>query len=513
MDDHEEAPEFGTSESGADPWSAFLPGQEFVPTYLTSRFAAQYRVIVEVLLARQDTSLTGLSFDEVTTGVRARLTERVPAEAVDRLMSPDVLHLDTRMDSLVQWQVVTRWQEPARTGEDFLRRRDRYQLTPRAAALHAFWSSTDDAEEAAGDLTLAPRAIHERLSAFAESVQQARYITAATEFQQIGAMHQAMATAARGWQRTLAHALSGGPDADKQDELWHTLRAYIGMWGEQVDVHSPRIAGLLHELDPLLTTEVWRACVRASVDGDLDDQDLADQIQRWRHTWEALGSWFGGPNGQARKLRRQLRDLVAPWARTMRILLDTGGAVTRRSELLTLATAIERAPDDESAWRIWDGAVGAFSARHLLLAAESAEDDDFGWSQAPPAPITARFREHAARAAVGRRSKIPDYSQGKNAARRARLAAEAARNGAEAQLRQRSGTQLANWGEVSDAELDLLLELLGMVMRAPSHSSMTGDGRWRITLRKPSSPHETTAVRAPAGSLVTVNWHFQMEPA
>ena len=50
----------------------------------------------------------------------------------------------------------------ARSGEDFLRRRDRDQLTPRAASLHAFWMSSDDGEEAAGDLTLAPRAIHDR---------------------------------------------------------------------------------------------------------------------------------------------------------------------------------------------------------------------------------------------------------------------------------------------------------------------------------------------------------------
>ena len=68
--DHDEMPE---TEAVADPWSALLPGQELVPAYLTSRFAAQYRVIVDVLLAEQDTSLTGLSFDEVAAGVRVRL--------------------------------------------------------------------------------------------------------------------------------------------------------------------------------------------------------------------------------------------------------------------------------------------------------------------------------------------------------------------------------------------------------------------------------------------------------
>lgn len=507
--DHDEMPE---TEALADPWSALLPGQELVPAYLTSRFAAQYRVIVDVLLAEQDTSLTGLSYDEVAAGVRARLAGQVLADAVDRLLAPEVLHLDARLERLVQWRVLTRWQEPARSGEDFLRRRDRYQLTPRAAGLHVFWSSVDDTEEAAGDLTLAPRAIHERLVAFAESIRQAVYTDAATEFQQVGAMHLAMATAARGWQRTLAHALSGGPDQAKQDLLWQTLRSYIGMWGEQVDVHTPRIAELVVELDPLLTPDVWRACVRAALD-TADDEVVASQARRWEHTWEALGSWFGGADSQARKLRRQLRDLVAPWARNMNLLLDTGGAVTRRVELLALAVAIERAPDDEGAWRIWDTAVGAFSARHLLLAPDSADDSDLSWINAPSAPVTARFREQGARAAVGRRAQIPDYSTGKSAARRARLAAQAARSGAEAALRQRSGTHLADWGEITDAELNLLLEFIGVVRRTQSESAVTGDGRWRVTLRRPPQAHDTTSLRADSGSMTTLNWYFGMEPA
>ena len=133
-----------------------------------------------------------------------------------------------------------------------------------------------------------------------------------TEFQQISALHQAMATTARGWQRTLAHALSGGPDPAKQDLLWTTLRSYIGMWGEQLDVHSPAIAELMRELEPLLTAEVWRACVRAAVDTDMDDELAAAQAQRWVSTWHALAGWFGGRDSQARRLRRQLRDLVSP---------------------------------------------------------------------------------------------------------------------------------------------------------------------------------------------------------
>jgi uncharacterized protein (TIGR02677 family) len=507
-------------EGPEDPWSAYLPGQEHVPAYLVSRYAAQYRAIVEVLLAEQDTSLTGLSYDEVAIALRAYLVQRVPPDAVTALLDPQVLHLDARLERLERWHVVIRWQEPARTGEDFLRRRDRYQLTPIAARLHSFWSQADDTEEAAADLTLAPRAIHDRMVCFAKAIRAADYRTAAAEFQQISTVHQAMATAARTWQRTLAHAMSGSPDLSKQNLLWTTLQSYIGMWGEQVDVHSPRISDLLGELGTHLTPEVWRACVRSALADDAADELVVTQARRWAHTWDALGSWFSGTDGQARRLRRQLRDLVAPWARNMHILMDTGGAVTRRAELLQLATAIEHAPDESTAWRIWDTATGAFSARHLLLPADSADDHCLSWALAPPAPITARFREQGTRAAIGRRTKIPDYSAGKAAARRTRLAALAARSEAEASLRQRSGTNLARWGEISEAELDLLLEFLGVTRRASTGmgwhsptSSVTADGRWRITLRPPQRPDETTTLRNSRGRLITLDWYFEMEPA
>jgi hypothetical protein len=64
-----------------------LPGAETVPTYLVSRFAAHYRVVVEVLLAAQDTSLTGMSFDGINRAVREHLLDRLGAESADELLT------------------------------------------------------------------------------------------------------------------------------------------------------------------------------------------------------------------------------------------------------------------------------------------------------------------------------------------------------------------------------------------------------------------------------------------
>src|SRR3981081_4457590 len=142
------------------------------------------------------------------------------------------------------------------------------------------------------------------------------------------------------------------------------------MWGEQVDVHTPMIGATIQELEPALSPEVWEACARSALSESAPDELVRAQSERWMRTWGALDTWFGPSHGQARRLRRQLRDVVSPWARNMGILMDTGGAVTRRAEVLRLATAIERAASDDEAWRIWDAALGAFSCRHLLLPAD-----------------------------------------------------------------------------------------------------------------------------------------------
>lgn len=109
-------------------------------------------------------------------------------------------HLDNRLERLKQLRVVKRWQ-PARTGEDFLRRRVRHQLTPAAASLHTFWSALAEAEDAASDLTLASRAVHDRLTGFADALRPGQYASEATEFQVVTTLHQAMAKSARSWQR------------------------------------------------------------------------------------------------------------------------------------------------------------------------------------------------------------------------------------------------------------------------------------------------------------------------
>ena len=104
-----------------------------------------------------------------------------------------------------------------------------------------------------------------------------------------------------------------------------------------------------------------------------------------------------------------------------------------------------------------------------------------------------------------------DYEMARAGSRSETIAV--ARAEAEAALRQRSGTHLAGWESLSEAELDLLLEFLAIARADGSdRSGVTGDGRWRVTLGAPAGEPSTATLPSPRGRLVTINWRFELEP-
>ena len=136
------------------------------------------------------------------------------------------------------------------------------------------------------------------------------------------------------------------------------------------------------------------------------------------------------------------------------------------------------------------------------------------WADAPRAPVTARFREQGWKAAVGRRPAPRDFSGGRLVARRARVAALAARSEAEASLHRRSGTRMSTWDGVSQPELDFVLELFGVARGTTAgagRTAVTADGRWRV-LTPPDDGIRTAVLRSPTGRLVVADCRFELEP-
>jgi hypothetical protein len=344
-------------------------------TYLTAPYAAQYRLIVDVLLDQQQHSLTGIAHVVLEDLVGALLAARHPSVAASLLA--DGFDFDARMRSLVEWGVVVQWQDRqdrlARR-EDFSANAHRYQLTAQAAALHRAVAVLGADEAAQVAATLAPQVLAGLLDKLAElllmpdvAAQVAAHgaPTAVPEvWATITPTLQGMARAAASWQARLAGALAGAPDETKDAVLQDTIRRYVEMWGAGIDQVGDAIVERCGQLSGL-SDQTWRTCAVAALGAEAEEGRLAEYIADIHATLATLHAWFAGPASQSRRLRRQIRDTIVPMIRGQRMLAAVGGRVSRRAELLGLAARLERAQTDEAAWDIWCSSTGLFSARHL----------------------------------------------------------------------------------------------------------------------------------------------------
>ena len=352
----------------ADAWElAGFPGRLNVAAYLTAdQLAAQYRVLVDVLLDAQEHSLTGVGRDDLLTAVRERIAAATDSATAERLTDPDVFDLDKRMQALNQWGVVIRWQDKAKTEADFIRTRDRFQLTSEAADLHRWLRrKIDEDAVATSAAAFAPAIIAERLDETVAALAGRDHARAAQAWAQVRTTLKDMAEAASIWQSRMASALAGAPDEEKMRRLRETLMAYVTVWGAGVDSYSPRIRTGLRRLRAEVAAEDWRAMALTGLDAAAAEETIQAIAQGNVDSTEVLAVWFGENRGQALRLRRQVRDAVTPLLRGSRALLATGGRVTRRAELLRIASAVESAASDDEAWHVWCAATGLWSARHL----------------------------------------------------------------------------------------------------------------------------------------------------
>jgi hypothetical protein len=247
---------------GADAWElAGFPGRLKVAAYLTAdQVAAQYRVLVDVLLDAQEHSLTGVGRDELLVAVRERIAAATDAQTAERLTSPEVFDFDARMKALQDWGAVIRWQDKAKTEADFIRTRDRFQLTSEAADLHRWLRRRIDEDAVATSAAaFAPAIIADRLDGTIGALGDRDHAGAAQAWAQVRTTLKDMAEAASIWQSRMASALAGSPDEEKLRRLRETLLAYVTVWGAGVDSYSPRIRASIGQLSECVTDDDWRA--------------------------------------------------------------------------------------------------------------------------------------------------------------------------------------------------------------------------------------------------------------
>ncbi len=485
--------------SAPSPWQLLsLPGTLAAASYLAGPLAKQYRLIVDILDDERTHSLTGVGHDELEALVRGRLPDD---DARNLLVDLD---LNARMRQLVDWGTCESWQDRAESQQDFLRNRHRYQLTEAGSSLNAAARRIDaDLGSTSTAVLLAPATIVERIAATLSALDGDSPARASQEFAQVQTTLDAMGMAASDWQSRLAAALGGTPTEQKISRLLETILAYVEAWGSGVDAWTGDIRAGLPRLQAL-PDGTWRAMALARLGAEAPEATLSDAVDEMRTAVGTLSTWFAGERPQAHRLRLQIRDAVTPVLRGHRALLAVGGTVSRKADLLRLATAIERAQGDEDAWRLWCAATGLYSARHTTWETPdvTAGPQTSTWD-APPAPISRRLRTQGARALSGRATRIVDTSAARAEARRLAARTQADLERAAAALTARSGTPLSTWDALSSTEVELLLELISAARndRAADGTSTgwSADGRWRLAL----TPRPGSAVLStPDGRLV-----------
>jgi uncharacterized protein (TIGR02677 family) len=503
-----------------DTWAlAGFPGRLDIAAYLTAdQHAAQYRVLVDVLLDAQEHSLTGVGREELLAGVRERITAITDAVTAERLTDADAFDIDARMKALHNWRVVIRWQDKAKTEADFVRTRDRYQLTSEAADLHRWLRRRIDEDAVATSAAaFAPAVIADRLDDTLLALADRDHVGAARAWAQVRTTLKDMAEAASIWQSRMASALAGAPDEEKMRRLRETLMAYVTVWGAGVDSYSPRIRAAVRRLLEATTDEDWRGMALAGVDADAAEEIVQAITQGHKDAAQTLDVWFRAGPGQALRLRRQVRDAVTPLLRGSRALLATGGRVTRRAELLRIAGAVESAASDENAWRTWCAATGLWGARHLSgIPADPDAPARTSFWEAPAVPIEVTLRKRGSQSVKGRPAHVPNHREARREARRAAAVQRAAAERAEQAIVARSGAHLADWPAISsEEEATIVWDLLTAIMRsAPDdggvRTALSGDDRW-IVMAYPAPPSLPSAVLAtPDGRVACENWRIEV---
>jgi len=511
------------SAPNADAWELVgFPGRLDVAAYLTAeQLAAQYRVLVDVLLDAQEHSLTGVGRDDLLVGVRERIAAATDTATADRLTTPGVFDLDDRMRALQRWGVVIRWQDKAKTEADFVRTRDRFQLTSEAADLHRWLRrKIDEDAVATSAAAFAPAIIAERLDEAVAALAEKDHAGAAQAWAQVRTTLKDMAEAASIWQSRMASALAGSPDEGKMRQLRETLMAYVTVWGAGVDSYSPRIRNALGRLRTESTDADWRAMALTGVDAAAAEETVRAIAQANSDAAEILAVWFGETRGQALRLRRQVRDAVTPLLRGSRALLATGGRVTRRAELLRVAAAVESAGSDADAWLVWCVATGLWSARHLSgMPDEPDAPARTSFWTAPAVPVDVTLRKRGTQAVKGHPAQVPNRREARRAARETAREQREAVERAEQALAARSGSHLADWSPIaSPEEADVVWDLLTSVLRAApdvhgNRATLTGDDRW-IVLAYPAPVSCPSAVLSmPEGRVACENWRIEVTRA
>jgi len=282
-------------------------------------------------------------------------------------------------------------------------------------------------------------------------------------------------------------------------------------------IEPERIAPLLH-----------RVAERELVDRlTVTDEDRAVARRAWQQRWEGLCSWFVGSDtrpSQAEELRGAARAAIPPLVAAVTGINDRrAGRSDRAADLRALALWFAEAEDDQAAHRLWRGAFGLDSCRHLSIDVDTLDQrgaepvsSTTRWIDAPPVHISPRLHNSGRYAARGRPQNVIDRS-----AERAKLGQLAVQEAGEIRRWRRMlaggrRLRLSQLGELPEGAFQLFLDLLGDALAAKTGSAAavsvtSSDGVLQIDLER-TEDGAMAVIRATAGVLIGEDHYLMIRP-
>ncbi|WP_298806518.1 TIGR02677 family protein [uncultured Pseudokineococcus sp.] len=470
-----------------------MPERALLYRYVTAESSAEYLAVMRLF--------TGTLLAELSAG-------DVAAQLAESGVELDAAVAQQRCEQLLEWGNLVASPNDARvaTIRDYTRSRSRYQVSPLGGRVHrevdAVLDAVDGARDVARELLGGTVAALDRLLT-ALKVGEPDAEALAADVTTVFANQSLFTDSVKDFYAFLATRLSRYDLAGEEYEAFKGLLLdYVELISADVARHSPAVVERLGRVEPHLDRLLGLLADLpsfAAASGGLLAQGRA------RADWDGLAGWYtgaGGRSGPAQLRGATEQALGQLIANAKRMISSASGGVSRRGDLLRLASWFTECTDEE-AHHLFAAAFGAHPARHLLVGPDEPDahaSATTSWWDADPVDVPVSLRERGDRAARGRTPRVPDPGLD-----RERLLAEAAEDLAQ---RRAAAAELAAAGDldgasVSPAARDLLLDrvagLLAVdpLLTAPLEAT---DDDLDLVVVVEAAPGEVTVVAAHDGT-------------
>lgn len=475
--------------------------------HVSAEKSALYRAVMECFAAAKRQFRLHLRPDEVR------------AEAIWPQSPPEQEDVQHLLAQLVEWGNLQAQPDTARvqTLEDFYRARFLYRLSHAGEAVESGLSAFEQALRQRGELqSVALEDIAGRLDALD------RLATAETP--DAAKVHETL--------RDLTHVLAGLAESAQafmsdmsratniqQGELSAIMRYksrlvdYLERFIGDLVSRTGRIAEQLQRLDSdierLLALAAQREARDSTPEDGADTDTVAPRLAAWRERWQGLLRWFlsiDGEPSQAERLRGAARAAITQLLSAVATLNERrAGKSDRARDFRMLGTWFAQCADDGQAHRLFRAAFAIGPCRHLSLVGEQDVPPATSWLDAPAIAIHPRLRERGRIETRGTPPRMRDRSRERALLARQLAEEEAQLEAARRRLATGKAQRLSEIGQLSEAELRVLLSLLGELLADQDHpdrpvTRVSADGTLDLRL-EPLDAHIRARIDSEPGTL------------